>query len=285
MRRLGDSASDRADSPPPAGPPAQGGPTSLKSGPDRVPSSGEPDRTENASPSYGVEAIDAIIQSFWKDDRAADSQERLSDIVRLSDGLHELSFPIRLADWPHAKSLPPDRIIREPRVSSQPVRSSFVAARRIGVVIPRVIDKNKPEPAAALAFLVVATMAHEWVHPRRWHRTIVAGRTVRRRILASAAIPVRIAPKFYPAPIKVRFASSSRRDKNMTAQGNALGNQNDTEPPSPERADKVELHASIAIGKRAVRNENECVLRPFQGTVFPVFRAPGRCPGLACDCP
>ena len=63
-----DSASDRPDSPPAAGLPTQGGPTSLKSGPDPVPSGGEPDRTENASPSLGVEAIDAIIESVWGED-------------------------------------------------------------------------------------------------------------------------------------------------------------------------------------------------------------------------
>ncbi len=37
-------------------------------------SGGEPDRTENPSPSLGVEAIDAIIQSFWDEDRASDSR-------------------------------------------------------------------------------------------------------------------------------------------------------------------------------------------------------------------
>ena len=170
------SGTDRADSAPPTAAPAQGGPTSKKSSPDQVPESGERDRTENASPGLGTEAIDAIIESFWKEDRAADSQERLSDIVRPSDGLDDGPFPIRLPDWPRPQSLSLDGIMREPRVAYQPARSSVGVDRRISAIRVKVLGRDKAEPAPALAFLVVATMAHEWVHPRRWHRAIRLGR-------------------------------------------------------------------------------------------------------------
>jgi FG-GAP-like repeat len=172
----GGSGTDHADPPPAADPPAQRGPTTIKASPDQVPESDEPDRTENASPSFGVEAIDAIIQSFWDEGRAADSQERLSYLVRPSDGLDDGPFPIRLPDWPRPQSLSLDRIIREPRVAYQPVRSSVGVDRRISAIRVKVLGRDKAEPAPALAFLVVATMAHEWVDPRRWHRAIRLGR-------------------------------------------------------------------------------------------------------------
>ena len=171
----GDSGTDHADSPPAAGPPAQGGPTSMKSSPDQVPESGEPDRTENASPSFGVEAIDAIIQSFWKEDRA--SGRPGATILPSSDR----QIVSRRAAPDPSRGLAPPAVAsvgsNHPRAEgfSQPALPRVGTARRIGEVLPRVIENDKPEPAPALAFLVVATMAHEWVHARRWHRTIRLG--------------------------------------------------------------------------------------------------------------
>ena len=197
----GDSGTDHADSPPATGIPTQGGPTTIKSSPDQVPQSGEPDRTENASPSFGSEAIDAIIESFWKEDRAADSQERLFYIVRPSDTLHDEPLPIGLAEWPSSRLLTSDRIICEPRVAPRPALTRVVTGRRFGEVPPRVIETNKPEPAPALAFLVVATMAHEWVYARRWHRTIRLGRP---------GAPTRSGNRGNPNPDRPRIVSGAR---------------------------------------------------------------------------
>ncbi len=166
-----DSSSDRPESPPAAGVPTQGGPTSLRSSPDPVPSGGEPDQTENASPSLGVEAIDAIIESVWKEDRAGDSRERLSELGRSSGPSHDVPPIIRVVVAPFPRS--------ELRLAG--------SDRRTGGVLPPVPEAGKDQPNLALTSLVVATMATEWVHACRWHRTVrpawpgKVGNPVRRR--------------------------------------------------------------------------------------------------------
>jgi len=154
-----DTSSDRPESPPAAGLPTQGGPTSLRSGSNPVPSGGEPDQTDNASPSLGVEAIDAIIQSVWGDDRASDSRERLSHTGRPSGRSHDVLPPIRLVDAPSPRS-------------ALPLAGSD---RWTGEVLPLGPEIGKDQPDLALTSLVVATMATEWVHACRWHRTIRPG--------------------------------------------------------------------------------------------------------------
>jgi hypothetical protein len=166
----GDSSSDRPQSPPAAGLPTQGGPTSLRSGPGPVPSGSEPAQTENASPSLGVEAIDAIVESIWGEDRAGDSRERVSHTDRPSGRSHDVPPPIRLA------------------VSPSPRSELAVAGsdRWSGEVSPPVPETGKDQPDLALTSLVVATMATEWVHACRWHRTVrprwpgMVGNSVRR---------------------------------------------------------------------------------------------------------
>jgi FG-GAP-like repeat len=138
-----DSSSDRSDSPPAAGQPAQGGPTSLNSSPNPVPSDGEPDQTENASPSIGVEAIDTIIESVWGEDRAGDSRERLSEMGRSSDRSHDVSPIIRVVDAPFL-------------CSELPLAGSD---RRTGEVLPPGPEIGKDQPDLALTSLVVATLA------------------------------------------------------------------------------------------------------------------------------
>ena len=94
MRRQGARRTDRADSPPVAGPAHPTWPDEHEIKP-RLGSRGRRATIErsNAKPSYGVEAIDAIIQSFWDEGRAVDGQERLSSIVRPSDGLNDVAAP------------------------------------------------------------------------------------------------------------------------------------------------------------------------------------------------
>jgi hypothetical protein len=166
-----DSTSDRPQSPPAAGLPSQSGPTSWKSGSDPVPSGDELDQTENASPSPGVEAIDAIIESVWGKDRADDSRERLSEMGWRSGRSHDVLSAIRLAVSPSPRS-------------ELPLAGSD---RRTGELLPPVPETGKDQPDLALTSLVVATMATECVHACRWHRNVrpswpgKVGHPVRRR--------------------------------------------------------------------------------------------------------
>jgi len=173
-----DSASGRSDSPPAAGAPAQGGPTSLKSGSNLVPSGGEPDRTENASPSLDVEAIDAIIQSLWREDRASDNRARLSDTGRPS-GRSRDEVPLVRPVIAHS----PDQ---GPRTAFVLSPSSLVLSLQSRGQAPRTKDQGpsvhspcrepgKDEPDLASMSLAVATMATEWIHACRWHRTVRPG--------------------------------------------------------------------------------------------------------------
>jgi hypothetical protein len=154
-----DSSSDRPQSPPAAGLPTQAGPTSLRSGPNPAPSDGELDQTENASPSPGVDAIDAIIESFWKENSAGDSRERLSELGRSSNRSPDVLPIIRLAVWP----------------SSRSELSLAGSDRRTDDVLPPGAETGKDQPDLALTSLVVAAMATEWVHACRWHRTVRPG--------------------------------------------------------------------------------------------------------------
>ncbi|MFI5454651.1 MAG: FG-GAP-like repeat-containing protein [Isosphaerales bacterium] len=160
-----DPASDRPASPPAVGVPTQGGPTSLKSRPNPVPSGGEPDRTEEPSPTTAVDAIDMVISSLWGEDRASDSREQLSHSDRPSGRSHDVVPPIRLVVSPS-----PDH---GPWTKDQGPIASF--DRRTGVILPPGREPGKDEPDLALTSLVVATMATEWVHAWRWHRTVRPG--------------------------------------------------------------------------------------------------------------
>ena len=124
-----DAASDRSDSPPAASVPAQGGPTSLKSGPNQLPSGGELDATEAASPSAGVEAIDAVIRSFWGEDRAGDRREQRS---HTSGRSHDVPPPVRPVISYSPWSLSPDEIVGEPKSSAR--SSSASPAPNTGAV-------------------------------------------------------------------------------------------------------------------------------------------------------
>jgi hypothetical protein len=150
-----DSSSDRPQSPPAAGLPTQGGPTSLRSSPNPVPSGDELDQTENASPSPGVEAIDAIIESVWSEDRAGDSRERLSEMGWPSGRSHDVLSPILLAVSP----------------SSRSELSLAGSERWTGDVLPPVAQTNKDQPDLALTSLVVAVLTAEWGHRRRVQKT------------------------------------------------------------------------------------------------------------------
>ena len=152
-----DAASDRADSPPAADAPAQGGPTSSESGSNVVPGGDEPDRTENRSKSLDVEAIDAIIQSVWGEDRSSASREQLSDTGQPPGRSHDVLVRIPLV-------LPPSTDHGQWTTDNGPS------------VLPLGPETGNDEPDLALRSLVVATMATEWLHACRWHRTVRPGR-------------------------------------------------------------------------------------------------------------
>jgi hypothetical protein len=135
----GAPAPGTASDPPAADAPAQGGPTSLKSGSkpgsNSGPSAGEPDRTDNASPRIGVESIDAAVHAIWGENA-------------------QLDWPVNVA-----KTEPCVTTARtEPR-RPEPGRAA-----------PVVLEPNQPN--LALKSLVVATIATEWLRTCRWHRTV-----------------------------------------------------------------------------------------------------------------
>ena len=138
-----DASSDRADSPPAAAPPAQSGPTSLKSNPAPVPSGGGAVQTE--------EAVDAIIESGWGENGERDSRGRLSYMGQLSGRLDGKLPVVRVVDSPPPRSDLP-----------------FASTGRItGDVLPPVSGTGKDEPNLAFASLVVAGVAAEWGYRRR----------------------------------------------------------------------------------------------------------------------
>ncbi len=108
-----DSSSDRPDSPPAAGLPTQGGPTSWKSGGEwRVVGDGidaiiesvwgpSPDTRHPISDCGG---IDAIIESVWGEDRAGDSRGRLSEMGWPPGRWHDVPPIIRVVDAPSHRS-------------------------------------------------------------------------------------------------------------------------------------------------------------------------------------
>ena len=177
-----DSASDRSDSPAAATPPAQGAPTSLKSGSNPIPSTDEPDPTKQPSPTTAVEAIDTVISSLWGQDRAGDSREQLSDTGRPSGHSHDVLPPIRLVLSPS-----PDQ---GPGTKNEEPRTKLLLTgfdRRTGAVLPPVPEPGKDEPDLAAMSLAVAMMGTEWLHACRWNRTVRpewsgrVGNPVRRR--------------------------------------------------------------------------------------------------------
>ena len=167
-----DSSSDRPASPPAAGLPTQGGPTSLKSGPNPVPSHAEPDQTENALSSLGVEAIDTIIESVWGEDKAGDSRERLSHTSRPTGHSHDVLPIIRVVDVPSPRS-------------EFPLAGSD---RRTGEILPLGPETRNDEPRLALTSLVVAVLAAEWGHGLRAKRQ-PPGRWLSWRVRADSMSP------------------------------------------------------------------------------------------------
>ena len=175
-----DSASDRSDSPAAATPPAQGAPTSLKSGSNPVPSTDEPDPTKEPSPTTAVEAIDTVISSLWREDRASDSRQQLPDASGPAGRSDDALLPIRLV-------IPPS-LDQGPRTRDQGPGTKLLLARsdrRTDAVLPPVPEPGKDEPDLASMSLAVAMMGTEWVHACRWHRT------VRPRRPGMSVIPVR----------------------------------------------------------------------------------------------
>jgi len=161
-----DSASDRPASPPAAGVPIQGEPTSLKSGPNPVPSSGELDRTEELSPTTGVDAIDMVISSLWGEDRASDSRERLSDTGWPSGSSHDVLPPVRLVISPSPDQGPRTKG-QGPRTKDQGPGTKDQGPS----ALPPVPEPGKDEPDLASISLVVAVLAAEWGRGRRVKQT------------------------------------------------------------------------------------------------------------------
>ena len=166
-----DSASDRPDSPPAASVPAQGGPTSLKSGSNPLPSGGEPDATEDASPSVGVEAIDAVIQSFWGQDWAGDRREQLSHMGQTSGRSQDAAPCARRVIWYSSPSLSPNEIVGEPKSSPRSELPLAGSQHRPGAVLAPVPEPETDEPSLAMVPLVLAVLAAEWGHGRRVKET------------------------------------------------------------------------------------------------------------------
>ena len=199
--------------------------------------SGEPDRTENASP--GDRTSRPSTRSSSRSGTRAGPVTAGSDYPTSSDRRMVWTtgrFRSVSRTGPARSRFHSDRIIREPRVAYQPARSSVGVDRRISAIRVKVLGRDKAEPAPALAFLVVATMAHEWVDPRRWHRAIRLGRPGAPPDSGKRGNPSVAAPKSYPAPNEVALRVVVPKGQNMTAQGNALGNRSQTNPPRPERA-------------------------------------------------
>jgi FG-GAP-like repeat len=130
------TASDHADSPPAADAPAQGGPTSLKSGSEMVPSGDEPDRAENPSPGIRVESIDAAVHVMWGEDAPRD---------RPVDAAKSEPCIITARTEPRPPALGPTDAV--------------------------ILEAGKDQPDLAIKSLVVAKMATEWLRACRWDRT------------------------------------------------------------------------------------------------------------------
>ena len=165
-----DAASDRSDSPAAAAPPAQGAPTSLKSGSSSVPSTEDSDRTESATPSAQLEAIDAIIQSVWGQDRPTDSRRRVSEAARPSGHWADALPLVQPVVSPS-----PDQ---GPGTEDQGPTTKLLLSRfdhRTRAVLPPVPEPGKDQPDLASTSLVVAAMATEWFHAYRWHRAVRPG--------------------------------------------------------------------------------------------------------------
>jgi len=165
-----DSASERPDSPPAAGASAQGGPTSLKSGSNLVPTDGEPDSTEEPSPTTAVEAIDTVISSLWGEDRASDGRERLSDTGRPSGRSRDVLFLVQpvISLSPHqgprtAFVLSPSSLVLGLQSRGQAPRTKDQGPS----VLPPVPEPGRDEPDLASMSLAVAVLAAEWGHGRR----------------------------------------------------------------------------------------------------------------------
>jgi hypothetical protein len=168
--------SGRTDSTPATRAPARGGPTSLKSSPDEAPNGDEPERAESASPDLEIEAVDAIIQSFWGDDRAGGWRERLWGTGWSTERSRDVLRSIRAIQSPSTRSASPDRIVGEPESSTRARLHIIDADRWVRGALPVVRELGKDEPGLALTTLVVARIATEWGRARRWRRAAVMKR-------------------------------------------------------------------------------------------------------------
>ena len=207
-----DTASDRSDSPAATAPPAQGPPTSLKSGSNQVPSTDEPDQTKEPSSTTAVEAIDTVISSLWGQDRGRDSREQLSGTGRLSSRSDDVLPSIRLV-----LSRSPDQ---GPRTSDQGQdqgrRTNLLVAGfdlRTGAVLPPVPEPGKDEPDLTSMSLAVAILAGEWGHARRVKETtkpiVGLGSQGPLHVPASAKLrPSRSTPPYWGRRRSVRAALS-----------------------------------------------------------------------------
>jgi hypothetical protein len=163
-----DSASDRPDPPPATGAPARGGPTSLKSSPNQLPSSDDSDRTEHASPSVEVEAIDAVIQS-WGHGRARGRRGPILHAGRPSERASDALATVPADILPSLWSMSRKRIVGEPKVLR---RTEFLATgshRRNDAALRPIPEPGNDEPDLALASMAVAVLSTEWVHAYRRH--------------------------------------------------------------------------------------------------------------------
>ncbi len=151
------NASDRSDSPAAADAPAQGGPMNPKSGSNLVPGGDEPDPTENQNKCLDVEAVDAIIESVWGEDRSSAKRAQLSRTGQPSGRSHDVSSPIPLVVLPSTDNGP-----RTPDNGRS--------------VLPLGFGAGNDEPDLAIKSLVVAAMATEWLRTCRWNRTVRPGR-------------------------------------------------------------------------------------------------------------
>jgi FG-GAP-like repeat len=205
------TAGGRSDSPPAAGVPAQGGPTSLKLSPNRDPNGDESEQTESGSSDVDVDALDAIIQSVWVEGRAGDIRERLLRMGPPAERVHDAMPRIRVIDLPFPRSLSPDQVVGQPKSS---VRSQvpFVGSDRwIGEVVLRVPEPGKDEPDLALTSLVVAMGATRWVHAHRWCRTGVMKRWAwsdRRRAHRDSVEESKRGQSAEPTTVGIRSGSS-----------------------------------------------------------------------------
>ncbi len=162
-----DPAGDRPDSPPAAGIPAQGAPSSLKSGTNPLPNGGDRDAIQKMKLSTPVEVIDAVIHIMWAEDQATDSRARLSQTSARS---HDVLASARPVITYSPRSLSLDEFVGERKSATRSELLLVSVDRGVREVLP-VREQGMGEPALAATSLFVATVATHWGYACRWHRT------------------------------------------------------------------------------------------------------------------